>query len=77
METWKALNLGIESISRNFKTRNSKRFCNHLQEDKDPHSYIPKAARLYNLTTGHGKTRTVYKKCVLIYTLACKQQTKK
>ena len=61
METWKALNLGIESISRGFKTRNSKRFCNHLQEDKDPHSYISKAARLYNLTSDRFKNTNLTK----------------
>ena len=51
MESWKALNLGVESIKGNFKTRNSKRFFNHLQGDKDPKSFVSVAAKLYNLSS--------------------------
>ena len=61
METWKSLNLGIESISQNFQRRSSLRYSNNLQGDRDPNSFISRAAKLYNMTSEKFKTTNLTK----------------
>ena len=62
METWSALNLGVDSISCHFKRMKSLRFSEQLQGTKDPKSFVSCAARLYNMTNDGIKMTNLTKK---------------
>ena len=61
METWKAMVLGIESISGHFKLRNSIRFPDELQGNTDPKSFVSHASKLYNKSSKKFKQTSLTK----------------
>lgn len=61
MDTWKSLNLGIESVSCHFKARNSARFHDQLQSNSDPKSFVSIASKLYNISSDRFKLTNLTK----------------
>ena len=61
IETWKAINLGIPSIRRHFKRRDSHRYGEMFRTPSDQASFVYKAVQLWNSSSESFKRTNLLK----------------